>query len=129
MTSNMTVTATSSSSLFSAQDKNRRGFRPCQGPARGSSGVAENLLHQELNPTAPKSCGAREITYIRDTAEGIYLDGSNQLHDRYRPVLSAEVNQRHAPRAQWEYYKPISLGLHCGQWWQNKTIYLYTLYV
>ena len=124
MTSNMTVTATSSSSLFSAQDKNRRGFRPCQGPARGSSGVAENLLHQELNPKAPKSCGAREITHIRDTAEGNYLAGSNTLHNPYRPVLSAEVNKSPTPRPQWEYYKPKSLGLHCGQWWQNTTVYL-----
>ncbi len=51
----------------------RRVFRPCRNSAGKPSGVAENLLLQELSPGAPKCCWDGDITYNRTTAGWRYL--------------------------------------------------------
>ncbi len=62
--------------------KTRRGFRPCRKPGNRASGVAENLLQQELSPAAPNRCWAGDITYVRTTAGWRYLAVWIDLYSR-----------------------------------------------
>jgi transposase InsO family protein len=53
--------------------RTRKPFRPCSRARTGASGVVENVLQQDFQPSAPNRCWAGDITYIRTTAGWRYL--------------------------------------------------------